>query len=220
MASISGVVTNANGVAVGGITVRAYRRDTGALLGSSVSGSAPIAARYIRFRQITSSDYFDISELQVFEGGTQRVGTISATSAPFLGSLENLTNGLLTERAAWYSNTASAADFAVVFDFGAGNSYAIDGFKQGGFDAAGRQIQSATVEYSQDGAQWYLLKTLSGLAYPGNNTLSNLIPLTSGLALGQYLIDCGSYTGEVQRIALADDVGTLYNDLIDRVMLS
>ena len=36
--------------------------------------------------------------------------------------------------------------------------------------------------------------------------------------LGEYLIDCGSYTGEVQRIVLDDDAGTLYNDIIDRVI--
>lgn len=37
------------------------------------------------------------------------------------------------------------------------------------------------------------------------------------LPSGEYLIDCGSYSGEVQRIVLDDDAGTLYNDLIDRV---
>ena len=34
---------------------------------------------------------------------------------------------------------------------------------------------------------------------------------------GEYLIDCGGYTGEVQRIVLDDAAGTLYNDIIDRV---
>lgn len=36
--------------------------------------------------------------------------------------------------------------------------------------------------------------------------------------LGDYLIDCGAYAGEVQRIVLDDDGGTLYNDKIDRVL--
>lgn len=35
--------------------------------------------------------------------------------------------------------------------------------------------------------------------------------------LGEYSIDCGSYTGEVQRIVLDDDAGTTYNDRIKRV---
>lgn len=38
--------------------------------------------------------------------------------------------------------------------------------------------------------------------------------------VGTYTFDTGSYTGEVQRIVLDDDAGTLYNDLIDRVIVA
>ena len=40
------------------------------------------------------------------------------------------------------------------------------------------------------------------------------------IPLGTYEIDSGGYAGEVQRIVLDDDAGTLYNDLIDRVLLA
>nr|WP_295937355.1 LamG domain-containing protein [uncultured Acidovorax sp.] len=55
-------------------------------------------------------------------------------------------------------------------------------------------------------------------AYP-----SNPWPLvevgTPALSTGQYSLTT-TYTGEVQRIVLDDDAGTLYNDLIDRVVLA
>ena len=38
--------------------------------------------------------------------------------------------------------------------------------------------------------------------------------------IGTYALGIGSYTGEVQLIVLDDDAGTLYNDLINRVIVA
>lgn len=47
----------------------------------------------------------------------------------------------------------------------------------------------------------------------------NSVDETPGTEEGSYTMTV-SYTGEVQRIVLDDDAGTLYNDLIDRVVLA
>lgn len=66
-----------------------------------------------------------------------------------------------------------------------------------------------SVRYTVGVARYTTNFTAPSMAFPSG---------TPGSAIGQYLIDCGTYTGEVQRIVLDDDAGTLYNDIIHRVL--
>lgn len=220
MATISGTVYNSAGAVQAGRVVRAYRRDTGELIASTqTSAGAPAPFRYVRFRQIATSGYLEISELQLFSGATQRSGAISASTAPLSGAatLASLNDGSVSTRCYWSASTVAASDFAITFDFGSGNAYLIDNFKQGGFDTSGRHIQGAIVESSNDGISWSLLKSVSGLTYPGSYTLSAPIALdVSSLSLGAYQINTGTFAGEVQVICLDDADATLENDLILR----
>lgn len=134
-------------------------------------------AQYWRIAGITlpsGGDYLEISELQFFEGATQKTGTLTSFSAPVAGTVSQLGDGILTARPYWTAAAATNASFWIRIDLG--SPAAISGIKQGGFDTASRRIGGCRVEYSIDGSSWQTRATLSGLTYPGNNTLSALIP--------------------------------------------
>jgi hypothetical protein len=44
--------------------------------------------------------------------------------------------------------------------------------KQAGYDTSGRHMINFTLQNSDDGSSWTTYSTKTGLAYPGNNTLS------------------------------------------------
>jgi len=133
--------------------------------------------RYWRFTAIqTSASFLEISELRLFEDEVDVTSgaTISASHAVAGGSLANLVDGNLSTRAYWSEATVEGGGFWIRFDFGAGNDKDINGVKQGGFDTTGRHMIDFTLESSDDGSTWAAAGSKSGLAYPGNNTLSDL----------------------------------------------
>lgn len=150
------------------------------------------AARYWRFKslQIPGGGFLEISELQLFEGATQRTGTLTSSVSPTSGSVSDLGDNNLNTRCYWFEATAEDPSFWIKFDFGSGNAYNIDGFKQGGFDNSSRYIQSCVVEYSNDNTNWTSISnTISGLTYPGNYTLSSIIALEFNITPEVYVLD-------------------------------
>jgi hypothetical protein len=139
--------------------------------------SSAISARYWRVNGIilgAGGSQLEISELQLFANGIQQTGaTVTASSAPAL-ALSNLVDGNLSSRCYWDNSTAEGSGFWIKFDFGAANDKAINGVKQGGFDTNDRYMAAFSLQYSSNDSTWTTLGSKSGLAYPGNNTLSSL----------------------------------------------
>jgi len=136
--------------------------------------------RYWRFVGIAvpGGGFLEVSELQLFEGATQATGaTLSSSSAPVFGAVADLADDNLSTRCYWTEAVAEDSAFWIQFDLGAGNDRPIDGFKQGGFDEANRCIEGCTLEFSDNASSWTALGSVSGLTYPGNFTLSALIPI-------------------------------------------
>ncbi len=95
-----------------------------------------------------------------------------------------------------------------------------------GLDA---EITITAVKLLDIGAAPSLTKTVSGVIYDDANAVTartvRVYARASGRLIGETTSDAGDGTyeldcpdEEVQRVVLDDDAGTLYNDLIDRVL--
>lgn len=132
--------------------------------------------RYWRFVSIVSDFFFfEIAEIQLLTGATvvSEGKTYSAFSGPSSGSpaLTALFDGDLSTRCYWTGVLYSDPAFYIQIDLG--SAMAVDGVKQAGFDTSGRHMVDFTLQYSDDASSWTTLATKTGLAYPGNNTLSS-----------------------------------------------
>jgi hypothetical protein len=146
-----------------------------AALDVEVSTAPPTGTRYWRIAGITlTGSYLEISELQLFNGTTKQTGTLTV-SDPGNFPWVNLTDGDTGTRCYWLATIATSPVFWMQLDFGA--TVTINGVKIGGFDAQGRYPTGFRLESSPDGTTWTAVGTKSGLTYPGNNTLSALIPV-------------------------------------------
>lgn len=131
--------------------------------------------RYWRVRGISvPGSFLEISELQLLQEGVDVTAEASKSSsdAPSFGSLSLLFDGNLSSRCFWTNTIAEGAGFWIAFDFGDGEVRNVTGVKQGGYDTSDRYMDTFTLEHSDDGVSWTALGTKSGLAYPGNFTLS------------------------------------------------
>lgn len=139
----------------------------------------PVTARYWRLVNIdvaAGGSHLEISELRLFSDGVDVTAnaTISSSVSPDGFTLADLVDGNTNTRCFWTNNTAEDPSFWIQFDFGAGDATKVNGLKQAGFDTNNRYMAGFTVQFSDDGVSWTPLGTLSGLTYPGNNTLSSL----------------------------------------------
>ena len=137
------------------------------------------AMRYWRMRDMTvsSGDYLEVSEIQLHStsGNENGNATLSASTnpdAPY--TVSQIADGNLSSRAFWSSITG----LSITWDFG-GSPVSIVGVKFGGYDNSSRCPTGCVVESSSDNSNWDIIGTLSGLSYPGNNTLSSLHTLTA-----------------------------------------
>lgn len=291
MATISGVVYDDNGDPVAGRVVRAYRRDTGALLGSGITtdgsesgdpewsnvrlmlkgdgtnggtsfaDTSPLGAAVTRVNAITSttqtkfqsaSMYFDGSgdRLSVPELSLTLPFTIEAWLYPLAADPIGLFDsgpgqtGVLRNFGSGRIGRQGASDLAfdppanewtwnqLIFEAVSGNlrlTYARGGtqIRQGNLVTGGTTFtQGSTfvvggINNNGDGSlnayvsEFRITNAARSLGLPA-------AALPTGAYVpagdpGSYVIDVGGYTGEVQRIVLDDDGGTLYNDIIDRV---
>jgi hypothetical protein len=130
--------------------------------------------RYWRFVNIniTGGGYLEISELRLYRHGLQNSsGTITSSSAPVNG-LPLLVDGNLGTAPYWTEAVAENPAFWIKFSFA--SPVEINGVAQGGKDNSTRYMESFTLQYSDDDVNWTTLGTNTGLAYPGNSTLSAL----------------------------------------------
>ncbi len=131
--------------------------------------------RFWRFTGISSGSLLEISEIQLLVGATvvSEGKTYSSFTPPETGfALANLFDGSLSTRCYWFSAGYSDPSFYIKIDLG--SAMAVDGVKQAGFDTSDRYMTAFTLEYSDDNSTWTTAATKSGLAYPGNNTLSTV----------------------------------------------
>jgi hypothetical protein len=121
------------------------------------------------------SGNLEVSEIRVFVDSVDVTddATQSASEAPFSGVLSSIFDNNLSTRCVWTEAVAEDAAFYIQFDFGFGGDVELDALKQGGFDTATRYMQGFSVEHSDNGTDWTLYATKSGLTYPGNFTLSS-----------------------------------------------
>lgn len=155
---------------------------TASLIAGSASGGSAATYRYWRVSGLTipaGGNFFEVSELQLWSGASRATGaTLTSSDAPIGGGgVSAIDDDNTGTRPYWSEATAEGAGFWIQWDFGAGNEKAIDGFKQGGFDTSNRFTETLTLEYSSNGSSWSTKGSVSGLTYPGNNTLSALIPI-------------------------------------------
>lgn len=127
-----------------------------------------------------SGSHFEISEIRLFDETNTDITalfTISTTvAADVLGPYTNIFDNNLTTRAIW--SVSAAESMRLKFDAGVGVTKRVMGVKQGGFDTNTRFMVGFRLNYSDDDVTRTPIQTLSGLTYPGNNTLSSLYTIT------------------------------------------
>lgn len=133
------------------------------------------ASRYWRLKTFSvAGTFLEISEVQFHSGGVRQTGTMTASNTPDGGSVVSaLNDNNLSTRAYWPNATAVGAGFWIKIDLS--SPIIIDGIRLGGFDTSNRYPSAFTLERSSDDSTWSPAATFSGLAYPGNNTLSALL---------------------------------------------
>lgn len=115
---------------------------------------------------------FDISEIQLFDAGSRvdASATVSVSPTPGLGTAPDVNDGNLSTRFGWFSPFGQ-----VDYDFGAPQT--VTAIKVGGFNNSTYYPSDLVVSYSDDGVSYTTQASISGLTFPGNNTLSGSIPI-------------------------------------------
>jgi len=144
-----------------------------------------------RVTGITSTNgALEISELQFLEDGVNVTGdrTAQAVSpAVSSGASANLYDGNLATEAGWIAASVPTLTIGVTWNTTPAARVNINGIKIGGFTDSTKYPLGFTLEYSDDGgATWHSAGAVTGLVYPGNNTLSALIPVPTPSAA----VDC------------------------------
>lgn len=146
------------------------------LIGNVGAAPAPPAgAIYWRLDTFTGlSSLFEISEIQFFNGASRLIGTMTSSDAPSFGSVSALNDDNLTTRCYWNGFVYNTSAFWIQLQLGSSTN--VDGIKLGSFDDASRYPTGFRLLKSDDGVSFTTVGTASGLTYPGNFTLSSLIP--------------------------------------------
>lgn len=97
-----------------------------------------------------------LAELQLFVAGSRvdTSATLSCTHAPASGTLASLADADLSTSATWSRTAYSAPGFALVWDFGVGNTAAVDAIKLGAATVQAEFANCLHVAGSADGVQW------------------------------------------------------------------
>ena len=129
------------------------------------------AARYWRIVAIDTYAGADLelSALHLY-GGAARLdtaSTIASTFAPTVGTLAALQDDDLASTCRFAAAAVRAGGFAIVWDFGAGNTADVTGLRLGAATSRGDFLAGCTLQYSQDGALWKWRGYFSRYDYPG-----------------------------------------------------
>lgn len=138
------------------------------------------AHRYWRINTISVPDasYLEISEWHLYNGASRvdASATISASDTVAGGALANLQDNDTGTLAYWLSSVVEDPDFWIKWDFGTAQN--VDGSKFAGHDTATRYPSGFTLQWSDDNSSWTTQNSVSGIAYPGNLTFTEIILLS------------------------------------------
>ena len=134
------------------------------------------AARYWRITAIdtyTGAD-LELSALHLYgaAGRIDGAATLTSTIAPTSGALPALQDDDLASTCRFAAAAVRSGGFAILWDFGAGNSADVTGLRLGSGASRGDFLAGCTLQYSQDGALWQWRGYFSRYDYPGAGTYS------------------------------------------------
>lgn len=138
------------------------------------------AARYWRIVGVETyaGGDLELSELHLYgaSGRLDAVATLASTIAPTAGTLAALQDDNLGTACRFAGAAVRSGGFAFVWDFGAGNTADAIGLRLG---AAAQNLFMAgcSLQYSTDGAQWWLHATFNRYIWPGGGVYTPAIVL-------------------------------------------
>jgi hypothetical protein len=136
-------------------------------------------ARYFRIKSldVAGGANFKISELRLYNNSSavDAGATMTSSSAPSAGSLANLKDADTGTTAEWTSATAENAAFWIKWDAGVGNTMHVSEMRIGGATDSAEYLNGYSIQMSHDDSTWIDIAAVTGLAYPGNSTLSGNI---------------------------------------------
>lgn len=137
--------------------------------------------RYWRIQSIMmngAGNNWELNEFQLLSGSTVLSAPIvTASAAPAGGNIAALSDQN-SSGSLGNVNFSSLSGLTISWDFG--RSVQVDGIKLGAYDNSTRYPSGLTLQYSDDGSSWTSQGSVSGLSYPGNNTLSAFIAIGTG----------------------------------------
>lgn len=169
------------GSAVNGIVMDVYPVSPQYGRGEPTRYGIPGAHQYWRFRNVNNGHAFlELTEVRLFSDGVDitDLATFSTNPvAPSFGTLAVLHDNDPTTRAQYSTGQVPSfwdPTWYMQFFFAAGG-VKINGFKQGTFDDFTLRMTQVTIEYSDNGTNWFEQAALTGLAAPAAHfTLSAL----------------------------------------------
>ena len=175
------------------------------------------AHRYWRIINVDtpgSAAVLEPSEFQMLASGVDKtsLATKTATTTSF-GPLTDLFDADLNTRVQWPrtgANNYLDASWFIKFDFAAGDQN-INGIKHGQFDTGNQNFSQMTLQWSDNNTDWTTQASVSGLAQPGNFTLSSLIDMSEPIVLSgvSSTVTAGSVRPPMSGVAATGNVGTV-----------
>ena len=134
------------------------------------------AARYWRAvgLQSVGGGALELSALHLYLGGARvdAAATLASTFAPASGSLAALQDDDTATTARWLD--VSAPGFALVWDFGAGNTQDVGAVRLGAGATYAEWLETLTLQYSSDGVSWATFGSVPAFSWPGAETMQEV----------------------------------------------
>lgn len=139
------------------------------------------AARYWRAvgLQSVGGGALELSALHLYLGGVRVDGpaTLTSTFAPDSGALAALQDDDTATTARWLD--VSAPGFALVWDFGAGNTQDAGAVRLGSGATYAEWLETLTLQHSSNGVVWATFKSVPAFSWPGVNAMQDVSDLTA-----------------------------------------
>lgn len=122
----------------------------------------------------------ELSELHLYgtSGRLDATATLTSTIAPTAGTLAALQDDNLGTACRFAAAAVRASGFALVWDFGAGNTADTIGVRLGATTAPDTFLAGGMLQYSTDGVQWGFFEAYNRFQYPGAGAYT--VVLTAG----------------------------------------
>lgn len=194
------------------------------LLSLSLSEST-LSKRYWRIINITfnNSSSLEITELQLHSssGNENPNASKSCSVNSSNGTPYRLWDNLLTTQEYWNNIIdGKIGSTELIFKWDFATPKEIIGIKIGGYDNSNRYPSNFVVECSDDNSNWTTVTSITGLTYPGNFTLSSLIPLPSSPSEPQISINSVVAVAENGFCTLYSDVTPTSNTKINFLIIN